>query len=598
MIVNKKVIYKTLCAGAICCILASNVSYADIIACDCTAENLEKLNRAYYSIKTPNKIDEKLSLLTEIECITNKLEGEYSSSAFYNAMNFSNVYSQKKDLKLQKEYLDKAKAIADKIDNNKELLAVYYDSLGGFYANTENFYEAIETLKIADKLAQTESTKIRLATTYVAMKDFKNAEIEYNKLFNLLSENKDTVVEAQLRTLPQKVYFYKDKYDFANAISTYKFVKSMYDKSNKKNAKIEIELNMPLIALYNDIDDVIKLKFMLDRTLSLVLENDIQDKEYFAYGEYLTYYRKINDKKLAKTYLKKKKNLAEKLFQDKNIVGMEMYKNYVEYYDFLGNREKSLLYAQKDVESIKQFKCIAPVKYAIKLADYAIEQSKSADTEGALTTLDEAKEILEKFYPKISFKIFEIENKYGEVYRNAEQLDNAIKHYENALEILDKLQAPVYSEIRDTNKNLADLHFQKGNSDKAMKYIDKAISISTKAYGARHTKTVDALFSKAQMFACLGENDLKNSMIRIIDNIFEVGLVGYPENLVYNYNEFMFNVYIEKNDYNKALKCAETMKAEARDNWQKDNASQKLSQVYKLQNKKLKALKYKVKSVL
>lgn len=598
---GKKIVSKMLCVSAICCLAVSNIVFADTNCaklskenCEYTIENLNKLNETFYNTAGT---DEKLTLLTKIECMTNKLEGEYSHAAFYNAINFANLYSEKRNLKLQKEYLDKAKAIADKTDDNKELLAKYYDELGGFYAGTENYYEAIKTLKQADKLAQTESIKIRLATSYVAIKDFKNAQIEYDKLFKMISDN-DMGVDAQLRTMGQKMYFYKDQYDFKNVINTYKKAKSIYDKSSEKNANIEAELSIPIIALCNDLEDVAKLKFAIDKTYNLAIEANNKGTEYFTYGEYITYARRLEDKKLTKSYLTKKEKLAKKLFDDENIVEMEIFPTYADYYELIGNKEKAQVYRQKVVDIVKADKEVAPIAYASKLMDLAKIKSDMGKQEEALTILSEVKELSAKVYPEVSFKFYELENKYGEVYKNAGDVDKALEHYKNAETILNKEMVKPSGELRDIYENISKLYSQKGNIDEAVKYADKAISVSTKIYGQNHIKTAKTLFSKAEIYANAGQTDLRDSVIKVINDIIDKGIECYVGYFTYDYNNFLFNVYVEKGEYDKALTCAEIMLDEARGKWHKENANQKLSQVYKLQDKKFKSLKYKVKSFM
>lgn len=597
---NKKMVSKALCVSAICCLLASNISYADIDNskiqnnnCTCTIENRDKLNKTFYN--TANT-DEKLTLLSKIECMTNKLEGEYSHSAFYNAINFANLYSEKRNLKLQKEYLDKAKAIADEIDDNKELLAKYYDDLGGFYAGTENYYEAIKALKIADKLAQTESIKIRLATSYVAIKDFKNAQIAYDELFKMISSDENIGVDAQLRTLAQKMYFHKDQYDFKNVINTYKNAKVIYDKSSEKNANIEAELIIPLIALYNDTENVEKQKIALDKTYNLAIEANNEGTEYFTYGEYITYAQRIEDKKLVKSYLAKKEKLAKKLFNNENIVEMAIFPNYADYYGLIGNKKKAKTYRQKVVDIVKPYKDIAPIMYGIKLADLA--GTYTDNYEEALTILSEIKELYAKANPEISFKNYELEAQYGEVYACAGEIDKALEHYKNAETILNKVMKKPSGELQEVYENISRLYSQKGNLDKAIAYADKAISISTKIFGQNHIKTAKILLWKAEIYNNFAQTDLRDSVIKILDNIVAEGIECYVGYFTYDYNDFLFNVYVEKGEYDKALTCAEIMLDEARGKWHKENANQKLSQVYKLQDKKFKSLKYKVKSFM
>lgn len=598
---DRRIVAKALCISAVCCILVSNISYADIDCkklkkenCEYTIENLNNLNEAYRNATNTN---EKLVLLTKIECITNKLEGESSICAFYNALNYANIYSAKKDLKLQKKYIDKAKAIADKIEDNKELLAKYYDELGGFYANTENYYEAIKALKIADNLAQTESIKIRLATSYVAIKDFKNAEIEFEKLFKMISDN-DMEIDSQLRTLAQKMYFYKDQYDFKNTINTYKNTKLIYGKTANKDANIEIELYMPIIALYNDLEDVAKLKLAIDKTYKLALEANNEDAEYYTYGEYITYARRLEDKRLTKKYIEKKEQIAKKMFKDKNIVNLEVYPDYAEYFDLANDKGNAELYAKKVASLTKENVDVAPLIYAMKLLDLAEKQSKNGKIDSALKSIAEANEIYIKAYPQISFKFYDLEDKYGEVYKNAGDVDKGIEHYKKAETILKKLTGKLTGELRDVNEHIAELYVQKGDLDEAVKYADKTISISSQIFGQNHIKTVKALLLKAKIYASLGRNDIRDSVIKIINDTIDNGIDCYIGYFTYDYNDFLFDVYVEKGEYDKALNCAEIMYEEARGKWHKENANKKLSQVYKLQDKKFKSLKYKVKSIL
>lgn len=599
---NKKTLSRALCISAICCILASNISYADTDnsktqkdSCTCTAETLEKLNETYYN--TVNT-DERLTLLSKIECMTNKIEGEYSHAAFYNAINYANLYSEKRNLKLRKEYLDKAKAIADKIDDNKELLAKYYDELGGFYGDTENFYEAIEALKTADKLAQGESIKIRLATSYVAIKDFKNAQIEFNKLLKMISDDKNAGADAVIRTLAQKMYFYKDQADFKDVVNTYKFASSIYGKTANKDANIEIELYMPIIALYNDLEDVAKLKLAIDKTYKLALEANNEDAEYYTYGEYITYARRLEDKRLTKSYLTKKERKAKKLFGDENIVEMEIFPTYADYYELIGNKEKAKTYRQKVVDIAKADKEVAPIVYAARLTDLAGIQADTGNSEDAIKNLDVAKELYAKAYPEVSFRFYELEKKYGGIYNRIGATDKALEHYKNAETILNKIATKPFGDFRDLYEDISRLYIQKGNLDEAVKYADKTISVSTKLYGQKHIKTAKALLLKAEIYNIFAQNDLRDSVIKILDNIVDEGIECYIGYFTYDYNNFLFNVYIEKGEYDKALTCAEIMLDEARGKWHKENANQKLSQVYKLQDKKLKSFKYKVKSFM
>lgn len=604
MSLNKSVISKALCISAICCILVSNVSFAKTLEkecvkaqeCNCSIEDLDNLKAQYYQADRTDT-QTVLSLLDKISCISNKLNGEISDEAFYNAINYANVYGEIKKASLQKQYLDKAKVIADKLDNNKDLLRDYYENLSNFYSNYEDHYRAVKALKEARKHSSDPFFGAgQIANSYIQLKDFKNAQQELNNQYKSLKANKDTQNYEYLGYYCSLIDLNINRGNFQKAYVYYNEAKKLLDKFEPNNHQLNSSLNSSLINYYKEYKDINNQKNYIDKNLKIAQTNNDLFGEFYANNDYLDYYSSIHDYKSVKSYIKQREKLTTKLYNDEYMIKSNLYPSYIDYYNNIGNTKKAEKYAIENVNISKQFEQSAPIMYANALSKLAEIKRNGTNKQDALKLHEEAQAIYKTIYPEISYKLYESENEFGNDYSSLAQPEKAFSYYIKAENILKKaVQEPIQANI-DSSSSLAYMHADLDNLNESIKNIDKAIQTSTKIYGPTHIKTANLYLWKAGAYQNRGMYDLANETEKELNKIIASGIIGYRDDFDYNYYNYLTNKYIANNNYDKALEAAKKLKPAAQNDWQKDNADFLISIIYKEQGKKIKALTHSVKS--
>ena len=153
MNLNKRFISKALCFSAVCCILATNISYADFVGD--TRAKLKENKAELSSIKHNNveyinklgematnqiivgELDSALKSLKKVDKLLEEEKMQDSETAFYTALKYARLYNEAKKPDKHLDALKKAKKILDKYPTNKEINKEYHNNLAYF----ENSYD-------------------------------------------------------------------------------------------------------------------------------------------------------------------------------------------------------------------------------------------------------------------------------------------------------------------------------------------------------------------------------------------------------------------------------------------------------------------------
>ena len=568
MKLDKKAISKALCLSAVCCVLLTNVAYAN------DKTNCENVQTASIAVNT--------------------------TDAYYKVIEQKNVYAEEKNPFLEKEYLDKAKVIADKFPNDKSIQRNYHENLSNFYANYGNSYATVTELEKALKYLDTNDIDAsifmynQLARYYAEVNDYEKADLMLKKKAKILKNNKH--LEYKVGDYATRMYHYIGQGKLSVVLPAYTEGKSILDKNNFENKDLYFELNEPLISYYLTTYNANSAKTALDYHLNLAKKEKRNDLKSFVLGEYVTYYGIMQDldsaKKLQKTLLSTNKKLY-----DKNSTGnVDGVATQINYYQWIGDSEKAEKLAIKNANYAEQFKDIAPVVYANTLKQLAQVKLDSKKIAEALSAVKEAKQNYLIALPKNSLNIYETEKLTGDIYMSIGDIEQGIKHYETAKNILNKTVKNPFNNHIDIYKNLADAYSQNGNIEKAITEINKAINVATSTYGENNIRTLWLQLDKANIYKN-GEQCVlaKNQINNILDKV-KAKKVSDPFDIEFQCYLFLAYDDFDKGNYDDALANAtKALQNPFRDE-NKDGADALISEIYKAQDKKLKSLKHKIKS--
>lgn len=568
MKLDKKAISKALCLSAVCCVLLTNVAYAN------DKTNCENVQTASIAVNT--------------------------TDAYYKVIEQKNVYAEEKNPFLEKEYLDKAKVIADNFPNDKSIQRNYHENLSNFYSNYGNSYATVAELEKALKYLDTNdidasiSMYNQLARYYAEVNDYEKADLMLKKKAKILKNNKH--LEYKVGDYATRMYHYIGQGKLSVVLPAYTEGKSILDKNNFENKDLYFELNEPLISYYLTTYNANSAKTALDYHLNLAKKEKRNDLKSFVLGEYVTYYGIMQDLDSAKKLQKALLNTNKKLY-DKNSTGnVDGVATQINYYQWIGDSEKAEKLAIKNANYAEQFKDIAPVVYANTLKQLAQVKLDSKKIAEALSAVKEAKQNYLIALPKNSLNIYETEKLTGDIYMSIGDIEQGIKHYETAKNILNKTVKNPFNNHIDIYKTLADAYSQNGNTEKAITEINKAINVATSTYGENNIRTLWLQLDKANIYkngeqCVLAQNQINN----ILDKV-KAKKVSDPFDIEFQCYMFLAYDDFDKGNYDDALANAtKALQNPFRDE-NKDGADALISQIYNAQDKKLKSLKHKIKS--
>ena len=568
MKLDKKAISKALCLSAVCCVLLTNVAYAN------DKTNCENVQTASIAVNT--------------------------TDAYYKVIEQKNVYAEEKNPFLEKEYLDKAKVIADNFPNDKSIQRNYHENLSNFYSNYGNSYATVAELEKALKYLDTNdidasiSMYNQLARYYAEVNDYEKADLMLKKKAKILKNNKH--LEYKVGDYATRMYHYIGQGKLSVVLPAYTEGKSILDKNNFENKDLYFELNEPLISYYLTTYNANSAKTALDYHLNLAKKEKRNDLKSFVLGEYVTYYGIMQDLDSAKKLQKALLNTNKKLY-DKNSTGnVDGVATQINYYQWIGDSEKAEKLAIKNANYAEQFKDIAPVVYANTLKQLAQVKLDSKKIAEALSAVKEAKQNYLIALPKNSLNIYETEKLTGDIYMSIGDIEQGIKHYETAKNILNKTVKNPFNNHIDIYKTLADAYSQNGNTEKAITEINKAINVATSTYGENNIRTLWLQLDKANIYKN-GEQCVlaKNQINNILDKV-NAKKVSDPFDIEFQCYMFLAYDDFDKGNYDDALANAtKALQNPFRDE-NKDGADALISQIYNAQDKKLKSLKHKIKS--
>lgn len=574
---------KVLCLSAVCVLLSSNVSFADI-----------------------------------------QTNSDYSTDSFYNILTPDFIFPTKKEPLTTKNSFDILKTISDKHSHDKNIQKLYHESLGYFERENENRFNALNELKIAGEYVNKENIYEQLhiydqiARSYTEVWKYKEAEKEYKKIAKLMNDNSTLLEDYQIiNDYVSRMYYHLGTGELDKAFTLYKEGKILLDNKNPKDNDLEINLNEPVIQYYFITRNLKNAKEAIDFHWSLADKTDNTKLKVFTQKTYLNYYKSMDDIANIEKTLAKIKELNKGLYADNSIETIEENLTFAESYLCIADiykhakdysltpekynkiitkyaikAEKHLNIALKAAEKYKE---IDPTKYALVLqytTNVLVKLNKQDEAEKTMTT---AIEYFKKANPELAYFLFEGEMNFGRAYKDTKQYNKAINIYKDLEAELNKIGKYPFIEHQNLYDEIADAYSNIGKEKEALDYINKAIEISIEKFGANSVKTIDYMESKADIYKNLGKKDIAVEQAKEV--LFKIKEAGISE--TYN-NEFecyflIAKYNLEKGKLDDALANANKALNTSTSKVYKDEVNELISEIYKQQGKKFKSLKYKLK---
>lgn len=569
MKLDKKIISKALCYSAVCCVLLTNIAFAE--------DSDGEAKKATVSIN--------------------------NADSFNKVIEQKNIYAEAKNPLLEKEYLDKAKAIADKIPNDKGVQYDYHINLSNFYGSYGNSYESVKELEKALKYLDTTNIDSsvflynQLARYYTETYDFNKADLMLKKKAKILKNNDIPDGKSyKVSDYATRMYFYQGQGNLSVILPAYKEGKKLIDTNNFDNIDLSFELNGPLISYYLCTHNMEGAKSALDYHLDLAKKENKDDQKSFVLGEYATYYKTMRDENNAKKVLKKLIKTNNKVYPENSIGNIETNTQRIEFYQYIGNVDKAEALAIKNVNIAEQFKEIAPAVYAGTLKQLSETKLQADKIAESLAAIKVAKEYYLKALPEISQPLYGTENQIANIYLKIGDYDNALSHYKSAKNILDKLTTKPFIDHIDVYSQIANVYTLKGNTEKAITEINNAINVSKSTFGENNIRTLYLQLDKAYIYKNAKQCALaKNQIDNILEKISS-GKVSDTDDIEFQCYMFLANGAFEKGNYDDALANVTKALQNPFTDENKNYAEAFISKIYKVQDKKFKSLKHKIKS--
>lgn len=571
MKLDRKLLSKTLCVSAICCALLTNVVYADDKDCEKTTQS------ASISVNTPE--------------------------TFYEFIEKKNVYSSEKNPFAEKEYLNKAKSIANKFPNDKDIQRIYHENLSYFHADYGNSYASVKELESALKYLDTKNLDAsvflynQLARYYTEINEYEKADLMLKKKAKILKNKQISNLEdKKIEDYATRMYFYQGQGKLGLSLPVYIEGKKIIDKNNLGNTNIHSRLNEPLIWYYLCIKDVGNAQKAIDSHNNISKETKDKGLEVFTLEQYVNFYGMTQKESKARKALKKLIAENKKIYDSDSIENLDTTNYQIDYSQRLGDIEKAEDFATKNVEFAEQYKEITPIVYANtlkKLAEVKLQSNKIGE---ALSAIKAAKKYYLVELPENSLPIYESEKIIGDIYMSIGDIEQGLKHYKTAKATLDNGKFTPFTYHIDIYKNIANAYLQKGDTENAVTEINKALNIAKSIFGEDHINTLWIQLDKAYIYKDSGQCVLANNQIDNILNKVKAGKISDPFDIEFQCYMFLANKAFEKGNYDAALANATKALQNPYSDSNKDCADALISQIYKAQDKKLKSLKHKIKS--
>jgi tetratricopeptide (TPR) repeat protein len=121
-------------------------------------------------------------------------------------------------------------------------------------------------------------------------------------------------------------------------------------------------------------------------------------------------------------------------------------------------------------------------------------------------------------------------HRFGDVFANQGQFNEAEKMYQRALQGYEKAWGPEHTSTLDTVNNLGNLYADLGWLDEAEKMYQRALQGKEKAWGPEHTSTLDTVNNLGALYADLGRLDEAEKM-------YQRALQGKEKRLGYKHKQ-------------------------------------------------------------
>lgn len=571
MKLDRKLISKALCMSAICCALLTNVVYAEEKNCEKTTQS------ASISVNTPE--------------------------TFYEFIEKKNVYSSAKNPFAEKKYLNKAKEIADKFPNDKDIQRNYYENLSYFYADYGNSYASVKELENALKYLDTNNLDAsvflynQLARYYTEINEYEKADLMLKKKAKILKNKQiQNIDDQKIEDYATRMYFYQLQGKLGLSLPLYKEGKKIIDENSLGNTHIYSRLNEPLIWYYLCIRDVDNAQKAIDVHYNISKETKDSGLKSFTLEQYVHLYGIQQEEAKARKALKGLITTSKKMYNDDSIGILDATNYKIDYYQRIGKIENAEKYATKNVELAEQYKEITPIVYAKtlkKLAEVKLQSNKIGE---ALSAIKLAKNYYLVELPENSLPIYETEKLIGDIYMSIGDIEQGLKHYKTAKDTLDKGKFTPFTYHIDIYKSIANAYLQKGDTENAITEINKALNIAKSIFGEDHIITLWIQLDKAYIYKDSAQCVLAKNQIDNILNKVKAEKVSDPFDIEFQCYMFLANSNFEKGNYDDALANATQALQNPFSDSNKDCADALISQIYKAQDKKLKSLKHKIKS--
>ncbi len=580
---NKTILKYAICAGALCCILVSNVTFA---ANDFTigqkailttkqnelaklnikenyTDNYIELNQQIAEIqRNLNENKDALKSLNKALKAAEELHGVNSPEAGHVHFKLTELYGNLFNPTAQQEHLEALHKAVKANPTSNHLKNLYYRMKAQYYNQYDQGYDALAATKEFSNYIESwnEFDKVfvsdQLGITKAALKQFKNAQLDFNNSYNLLLKNKNSNENNYINYYNMIMCYNLDQNNYAVIPNLYNKANSII-KGNDNNSKInKIIINSTYARYFRD------LKY-LDEALKLAQENENLARElndtnidYQIYNDYYLYYKQAKDFDKAKEYLNKKYALFKKLNANSTKLA---YKD--EYSDFFNlnkdikNINKAEKYINKSHNIISNYKDLIPVVYANSLKDYADFMLNFKDKKVGLDYALKAKAEYDKYMPATSYKEYEINFLIGKAYSRFGEFDKSLTYYKAAENILINLQLVNTKDAIDLNEDYANLYFNKGDIKTCMSKLDKAINIAKTIYGPNNIKVYKLTLEKAKKYYYANQQDNAATYLdKISKAIKESKIKGQDSEFYFNYYMFTSQKVLNLGNPHEALK--------------------------------------------
>ncbi len=508
----------------------------------------------------------------EIIATTISLYGENSKEAGYAYARMLSLCCNLASIRDYKKYLDKLyKVIINNTDCN-ELKYFYYRYKMGFYGTIDEHYEAIGLINLLKKYTNPKNQNDKLfdmrSVIYsnFAERNFKNLLKDIYNYYYFISKNKNSDISLYIDYYNILMEYYIESSQYNKIPNIYNKAVKLLKGNDEKTRKQKFSLNQRYQKYFIDLGEY-------DKALILIKENDalinglndtnLQNQLYALYKEY---YEKQDDFKKVKEYIDKIDTLLKK--DNNEIAIINNYNTYINYYKSIDKYKTALKYANKIKETYSDIKDIAPVVYANALKEIA--DINTNNIKERINTALEAKIIYEKYLPRCSFKLFEINKSLINLYNNSGEFDKALESYKTAKNIILTINEKAQKNYIELTESIIEVYLNKDDLTTAKSLLDEITELSKQVYGKDNIYVYKLYLRKAEMYERFQKHTEADKLFEQITKAINNNKISGTD------NDFYYSCYyktawknLQKNNLEEAKKYIKKAEQYAKKEWNK-----------------------------